>query len=316
MKKRIITALILATILIPAVIVPELKTVFECIVILCLICGSVELLNMFDKKGKIPLGMKICSIVLTLLMYFAIVDSYRKMFPGVGDTLVCRFIDKTPYDIDLYMVLIAVFIIITFCMLVIKSFNTREAFECFAQILYMSITFGAFTILRSYGVRFIVYVLIVTTSTDIFALVFGLKFGKHKMAPTISPKKTWEGAIGGTCVAMIIGFTFLYLYHYISPYFHGGAVIEFFDGVAAKSYVYDSFNIIIVMILSTFFMSVCSQIGDLVASNLKRTYGIKDYSDIFPGHGGVLDRFDSTLFSSATFVAIIQLIAISFPLIG
>lgn len=316
MKKRIFTGIILALILVPAVIIPELKTVFELIVILCLICGSVELLNMFDKKGKIPVGMKICSTVLTLIMYCAIVDSYRRLFPGVADSLVCRFLDRTPYQIDLYMVLVTVFVIITFCMLVVKNFDTREAFECFAQILYMSITFGAFTILRSYGVRFIVYTLIVTTSTDIFALVFGLRFGKHKLAPVVSPKKTWEGSIGGTAVAMVIGFLFLYLYHYISPYFHGGKVIEFFDGVAEESYVYDGTRIVIVMFLATFFMSVCSQIGDLVASKLKRTYGIKDYSDIFPGHGGILDRFDSTLFSSAVLVAIVQLMAISFPYLG
>lgn len=316
MKKRIITGLILAAILIPAVIVPELKIVFELIVILCLICGSVELLNMFDKKSKMPIGMKITSVVLTIFMYFAIVDSYKKIFPGVKDTLVCRIISWTPYEIDLYMVLVTIFIVITFCMLVIKKFETREAFECFFQIFYMSVTFGAFTILRSYGVRFIVYVLLVTISTDIFALVFGLSFGKHKMAPVVSPKKTWEGAIGGTAVAMVIGFLFLYLYHYISPYFHGGAVIEFFDGVANKDYIYNSFNIVIVMLIATLLMSVCSQIGDLVASKLKRTYGIKDYSNIFPGHGGVLDRFDSTLFTSASFLAIIQFIAIAFPLIG
>ena len=97
MKKRIFTGIILALILVPAVIVPELKTVFELIVILCLICGSVELLNMFDKKGKIPLGMKICSTVLTLIMYCAIVDSYRRLFPGVADSLVCRLLDRKNY---------------------------------------------------------------------------------------------------------------------------------------------------------------------------------------------------------------------------
>lgn len=67
------------------------------------------------------------------------------------------------------------------------------------------------------------------------------------------------------------------------------------------------------MILLTLCMSICSQIGDLVASKLKRTYGIKDYSNIFPGHGGVLDRFDSALFASLIFLLFIQFEIIVFP---
>ena len=62
-------------------------------------------------------------------------------------------------------------------------------------------------------------------------------------------------------------------------------------------------------------MSICSQIGDLVASKMKRTYGIKDFSNIFPGHGGVLDRFDSALFTSTIFLVFLQVGTIVFPIL-
>ena len=183
-------------------------------------------------------------------------------------------------------------------------------------VFYIGITFACFTSLRHYGVRFIIYLLLVTMFTDIFALVFGLTLGKgkKKMAPKISPKKTWVGAIGGTCVAVAVGVTFLFIYESISPAFHDGEHVEFFTGV----FNYEKFNgfqYFIFAFLLTLAMSVCSQIGDLVASKLKRTYGIKDYSNIFPGHGGVLDRFDSALFTSAIFLAFIQLSTIMFPLL-
>ena len=215
------------------------------------------------------------------------------------------------------MVLIVTFITIMFLSLVIKGFEIDDCGRIFLMMIYLSLTFASFTILRSYGVRLIAYMILVTAFTDIFALVFGIKFGKHKMAPTISPKKTWEGAIGGTVVATIVGIVFLFCYKYFSQFFHNGNTIEFFDGVFAENYVYShKIHYKFFMIILTIFMSVCGQIGDLVASKLKRHYGIKDYSNVFPGHGGVMDRFDSTLFASATFVAMIQLIAVVFPFFG
>ena len=314
MKKRIITAILMGTILIPAIIVPALKPVLEIIVFILLLCACYEVLHMYDKKHRINRCIKIVATFFTCLIYFAIVDSYQFIHFGVNDSLICRFLAKFPYELNLTMVLIVVFIVMMFLSLVIKGFEIEDCGRIFLMILYLSLTFASFTILRSYGVRFIVYMLLVTAFTDIFALVFGMKFGKHKLAPIVSPKKTWEGAIGGSLVATIVGFLFLLLYKYISPYFHDGQTIEFFTGVFAKDYVYDKkVHYIFFILLLTLFMSCCGQIGDLVASKLKRSFEIKDYSNIFPGHGGVLDRFDSALFTSATFVAMIQVIAVVFP---
>ena len=109
--------------------------------------------------------------------------------------------------------------------------------------------------------------------TDTFAYFTGMLFGKHKLIPAVSPKKTVEGAIGGTvfCIAFFIGY---------------GALLNHLT----------QYDISLVLLAFAGLLSAfVSMIGDLSMSVIKRTYGIKDYGKIFPGHGGVLDRFDSIL---------------------
>ncbi len=109
--------------------------------------------------------------------------------------------------------------------------------------------------------------------TDTFAYFSGMLFGKHKLIPAVSPKKTVEGAIGGAvfCVAFFVGY---------------GALVNHFT----------QYDISLVLLAFAGLLSaLVSMIGDLAMSVIKRTYGIKDYGKIFPGHGGVLDRFDSIL---------------------
>ena len=99
------------------------------------------------------------------------------------------------------------------------------------------------------------------------------------MAPYISPKKSWEGAIGGTAVATVLGFIFLYFYRYFAPLFHNGSSINFFDGVFGYS-EFTKPGMIIFMILLSASMSVCSQIGDLVASKLIIIFGCEEFAEI------------------------------------
>ena len=108
---------------------------------------------------------------------------------------------------------------------------------------------------------------------DTFAYFTGVLIGKHKLIPEISPKKTIEGSIGGI-VFTIIGFIV-----------YGLIMNSFFE--ANISYIY--------LAILGLILSIVSQMGDLIASAVKRQYGIKDYGFIFPGHGGVIDRFDSVM---------------------
>lgn len=319
MKKRIITGIIMLAILAPCILVPACLPVLEVVIIILTGVAEIELLNMYDKGKKIPLALKIVTIVLTLILEFSIV-AYMSTQVGVPgptvtditknfhDSIILRAIRKLHFDKVFTPVtaLLIDFIILMGSMIFIKDFEVRDAGRLYLAIIYVGLCMGAFLTLRLFGNRFVFYLLIITCFTDIFALVFGLAFGrsgKHKLAPHISPKKSWEGAIGGTAVAVICGFCFCYFYEFFSGLF-GQDKMPFFEG----AFAYDTFTPVgkvCVCLVLTLLLSISSQIGDLVASKLKRAYGIKDYSNVFPGHGGVLDRFDSLLFSSAVFLLFI-----------
>lgn len=303
MKKRIITAIILAIILVPSILIPALLPVFEVILMLFTAIATVELLCMYDKEKKVPIPVKILTIVLTMMLYFSIVNS----FDICKNSLICQFLQgiKVNRVFEPTLILLTILIALMTCLIFVPDFEASDLGKLFIAIIYVGVCVAAFTILRYYGVRFVIYLLLVSIFTDIFALVFGLSLGKHKMAPAISPKKTWEGAIGGTTVAIIIGCLFIFFYPELASGLKLGAKIDFFSGV----FNYSEFTLlgkVSCVVLLSLLLSICSQIGDLVASKLKRTYGIKDYSNIFPGHGGVLDRFDSTLFASAIFLLFIM----------
>ena len=116
--------------------------------------------------------------------------------------------------------------------------------------------------------------------SDVFAYLVGVTIGKHKIVPHISPKKSWEGCIGGAffCALGVMLYSCLVIYRVdeLNMNLVAFAVMTFFMGLL---------------------VSVMSQLGDWFASVIKRHVGIKDYGNIFPGHGGMLDRFDSTFFT-------------------
>ncbi|KRL86778.1 phosphatidate cytidylyltransferase [Lacticaseibacillus pantheris] len=138
-------------------------------------------------------------------------------------------------------------------------------------ILYVGTGFHYFDMARNQGsLALLMFGMLIVWLTDSGAYIFGRAFGKHKLWPAISPNKTWEGSIGGVVIAMI----FAAIYG------------QFFDfGYSLP-----------VLILIALFLSIWGQLGDLVESALKRYYGVKDSGKILPGHGGILDRFDSMLF--------------------
>lgn len=327
MKKRVITGVIMALILVPVLLVPSLTKLTEVIIFLFVIVASIELLNMYDKEKKMHISLKIMTVILTVGLYSGMVASYQGSFNYLHDigaisegkdyvTLIYKVFERmhiakvaTPLNS-----LAISFIIIMATMVLNHDLSVPDVGKIFTCILYVGICAGAFTVLWFAGVRFIIYLLIVSTATDIFAYFFGMAFGKHKMAPYISPKKTWEGAIDGTVSAVILGFLFLFFYENIACLVDAIPHDNFFVGFFA----FDTFSTpgkVVFILLLTLAISICSQIGDLIASKLKRNYGIKDYSNIFPGHGGILDRFDSAFFASAVFLVFIMIEQNLFPLL-
>lgn len=165
-----------------------------------------------------------------------------------------------------------------------------EISEAFTFILYVTLSFTALSVMRyiQRGAFTFVIVFIGAWSCDTFAYIFGSLFGKHKLIEEISPKKTVEGSVAGVISAILI----VLLY---------GLIIDLAVKDISVNYL--------TLAVSGLVISLISQIGDLIASLVKREHGIKDYGKIFPGHGGVMDRFDSILAVSVPFL----LICLTFP---
>jgi phosphatidate cytidylyltransferase len=130
------------------------------------------------------------------------------------------------------------------------------------------------------GFILVIAYICVISATDIGAYFTGKKFGRHKLAPTISPNKTWEGLGGGIGCAMVIGLFF-------SPYIH------------LPHSVFST-------LIACLFIAVLAQIGDLFKSWIKRLAGVKDSGTLIPGHGGLLDRLDGYIFTAPVLAFIIH----------
>lgn len=151
-----------------------------------------------------------------------------------------------------------------------NNFSFDDAAVSVLGMLYIGIGFKSLLATRESGLGLLILVLITIWATDIFAYLIGRKIGKNKLAPNISPNKTIEGSVGGTLTAVLLAAVYLYFVP-LDMTFLGSLVLMFL-------------------------LSMVGQLGDLVESAFKRHYNVKDSGDVFPGHGGVLDRFDSMLF--------------------
>ena len=151
-----------------------------------------------------------------------------------------------------------------------QRFSFDDAGVLALGMLYIGIGFNNFLAARAVSFTTLLYAMLIVWLTDSGAYLFGRKLGKHKLAPRVSPNKTWEGSICGTLLATVV--LAVYLYFFPVGYHNWG-----------------------LMVFLTLLLSILGQFGDLVESALKRFYGVKDSGKILPGHGGILDRFDSML---------------------
>lgn len=192
-------------------------------------------------------------------------------------TIMLLFSAKFSTRLNLMIILLNIFLLLIsiFFYSIIDDKKNHIAdivFSIFSYV-YTSMLFMHFILMRnlSGGAYFMWWIFITTWACDTGAFFAGILWGKNKLAPNISPHKTIEGSIGG--ILFSIAASIIYT-RWILP------EIMFFDSLAVG-----------------FLIGVFSQIGDLSASLIKRYCNIKDFSKIIPGHGGILDRFDSALFS-------------------
>ncbi len=311
MKDRLITGLVLAAILIPIVSIEIFLELFQVVMSLFVLITAHELIRMYESKKKFQLLPKIGISLLALGTFFSVGGVL-----GSGNHNPLEANGALSITIPLITLILLSFLVL------FRDFNGEDVGKALTIVNYVGLGAASIVILRFLGVRFIIYLFLITSATDIFAYIFGMKYGKHKMAPHISPKKSWEGAIAGTIFATIIASSFALFYGYV---FYPGTWLGNLLNATGELTLLDNFSSLgesnplwvqaLIIVPVTFLGSIFAQIGDLVASRLKRTYNIKDFGTILPGHGGLLDRFDSVLFVAMFLTSVFLLIYRAFPAI-
>ncbi len=252
----------------------------------------------FSGTVAFPIAVGIVSVISLFEMYRCIGKNKRLSIclPAYIFAFASPFIAR--YSNGIYggvAFICAVLFLIYLFFLTIRSkgeMKFAETGEIFAVTAYIIAALNSIIYIRDFGEggKYL-YLLIFIGAwvTDVFAYFTGMLLGKHKLIPEVSPKKTVEGSIGGTLFCAL-GFVIF------------GIVVNNFFNMQAN---------ILFLAISGVVVAVVSQVGDLIMSVIKREHGVKDYGKIFPGHGGMLDRFDSILAVSLVLGAICMLVTIS-----
>lgn len=153
------------------------------------------------------------------------------------------------------------------------SYSFENAAFPFLSAFYIGMGFQNLIAARKSGIAVVFLALFIVWATDIGAYFIGKSFGKNKLIPSVSPNKTIEGSLGGIVCAVVVSIIMYFLY---SKELHQIGYLK--------------------LTIFAIIFSIVGQLGDLVESSIKRHYGVKDSGKILPGHGGILDRFDSLIF--------------------
>ncbi len=258
MLKRIITGLALTLVLLPTVIFSHTPLLVAVMLFMALV-GEFEMLRCLGLEKNV-----FVSIPVYLL--------------AAGGAIGARYLE-TALFFSYAMPAFALFALIIFGVYTFAKgkVTLEQAGGVVGACGYIALAFSAIVLLcgkEPSGRYMLILVFIGAWITDIFAYFTGVFFGKHKLIPDISPKKTIEGSLGGI-VFCVLAFAIYGL-------------------VLSRSGASRSVNVLLLAVAG-FFASIVAQIGDLMMSAIKRARGIKDYGKLFPGHGGVLDRFDSVM---------------------
>lgn len=262
MKTRVLSAIAIIAIFVPFLIIGGYP--FAGLVTILSLLGLYELLKVRESRKKFPTLLKIVAYLLTV--YFCLYNT--------GSIEYSNYIDYRVISLIIFVFLSPmVFINDT------KKYNLNDALFLIGSVLFIGFSFNLIIITRNYDLIYILYLLIITTITDTFAMFTGMMVGKHKLCPQISPGKTIEGLIGGVLMGTFVASA--YYNTVISPH----APLVF-------------------VIILTLVLCLIGQLGDLIFSTIKRYYGVKDFSELIPEHGGILDRFDSLIFVILAYIVV------------
>lgn len=240
-------------------------------------------------------GGTLLYVTTALLSLIGLFELYRvmkiekNMLGIVGYLTAASYYGLVWFDGQKYVTLMAIAALMMLMSLYVFTFpkyRTEEVTVAFFGVFYVAVMLSYLYQVRAMtdGIYMVWLIVISSWGCDTSAYCVGMLFGKHKLAPVLSPKKSIEGAVGGVAGAALLGFLYATLY--------GSRMTEVTNPQAACA-------------IACAIAAVISQIGDLAASAIKRNHDIKDYGHLIPGHGGILDRFDSMLFTApAIFFAV------------
>lgn len=271
MLKRIITAVVCISLFIPVCIFSD-TLVFPIIFSFLSLVATVEVLRCVGNKNMF---IMILSCIL-----------------AVCGPVLSRIVPDSGIFILAFFAVSFVYLLINMTVSVFShgKYDVEIAALSFMTVFYVISSFTSIVLLRDTQNGQYIYLLAFVGPwvSDTFAYFTGYFFGKHKLIEDVSPKKTVEGSIGGI---LFTGVSFI---------IYALVLIHFVHASFDPSYV--------ALAIVGFIVSIISQIGDLMASLIKRKFGVKDYGKLFPGHGGVMDRFDSVLPVAPLLLIITQLL--------
>lgn len=227
------------------------------------VVGVYELMRIPDKKPK---SMTLLAEAVTLIFYLLL---------GLGYTF-----EKYQYY---YLLLLTVFLMAIMCFYVFgyPKHRFEDVMLPFFAFFYVSVMLSYIYQVRfmENGGAYVVLVFLSAWGNDTCAYCVGVLFGKHKMSPKLSPKKSWEGFFGGIIGAALLGIVYAFIFGKITGEVVNTSLVVAFAAICGIG-------------------GLISVVGDLAASAIKRQYDIKDYGKLIPGHGGILDRFDSMIMTA------------------
>lgn len=233
------------------------------------------------------IGAVIVASVLSLAMLYeftnitlTLSDQKEKRFVILGSAWLLQFLNFWMAGAEFALVCVTFIGFTAYFLFTSEKFNGEDLKQHYRELMSTIFGFVYLAFLPTYlvairvtasGKHWILLFLFIVWANDVGAYFAGKKYGKRKLFPHISPKKTWEGALGGLGTSMVMSILYKVAFFHSLPWFGSLAI--------------------------PIILSVIAPVGDLAESFLKRAFDIKDSSSILPGHGGFLDRFDSVVFS-------------------
>lgn len=251
--ERLISGIILIVIALFTIITG--KDVLLATIVLISLIGLFELLRVFKLQWKI----------IGIIGYVATIAYYALIRFEKNEYLMILFIA--------YLICLMAAYVFTF-----PKFKADDIMVCFFGLFYVVLMLSyVYQVRMMEDGKYVVWLIFLCSwGCDTCAYLVGVMFGKHKMAPVLSPKKSIEGGIGGVLGAALLGLAYATIFE--------------------DKLTIDNANIVFPIVCAV--GGIISQVGDLCASGIKRNHDIKDYSKLIPGHGGILDRFDSVIITA------------------